>query len=369
MKKISLLLFFVLYFISASSLAWEPCVPFCDSECGGKALKNLGTSVADAMKKQYDMHIKLLESIKKTDQSIINLKEDLAETWTKSTADLIKALDSKTARIELKNLAKDKAIGCCGAKKQTQVLTDTIRNKQLLKKMDELDWTFSKKSQPESGEIGTKRAGQVKKSYNKSLQNAAEISKEQDAYIESKKPGNLSILTQQKLTEDIEMFNSALLFQRHTLSDEEMKSMQELVSDLTSNMLPTPSSTDLLTEKRLKLKEKWVRSILNTIVTSKQQLAATDWVRTYTARSSSESGMSYMETIASVIDGRIASEGWYIDMSSSNDVGLQREMTYLKAEENSLLFLLSQRREWRNQLLALIAATKSQVNIMPTPKS
>jgi hypothetical protein len=98
-----------------------------------------------------------------------------------------------------------------------------------------------------------------------------------------------------------------------------------------------------------------VSTVLNEVVSHKAQFAAPDFVRSYVSRSTTELELSLDETLSSLINGRISSEGWFLNIKLLNEVGLKREHLYLTAESNALLFQLTQKREWRNQLMAIVA--------------
>jgi len=366
------LIFPFLLVLPAFSYAWVPCMPFCDSGCGGAALQAMGTSIASAMQSQASANQQLLQSINDTTQSSVNLGIDLADTWTTSTMDILSALDARTSKIELAQTMqiKGKEYATDGF---NNVFTQALREKFLAEKVNENNRIFSVLSMSETGEIGANAASSIKESYFKSHQHAEAVASNQEQFGEELTPGDSSFAVNARLTSSEDVYKGYLIACEKTLSNDELNQMQTLVTYI-SNPKPLPildhtqnlSSKGQEYELKRRLynaKSQMISTIVNEIVSHRAQFSSPDIVQSYVSRSSTEPELSISETFNSLITGRVSSDGWYLNIKILNEVGLQREMTYLKAEENALLYMLSQRREWRNQLLASIAVEELRQQI------
>lgn len=362
--KIRLILGAILGVMPALSYAWMPCMPFCDSGCGGVALQGLGTSVASAMQSQGSANQQLLNAINDVTQTNIDFGTDMADAWTSSTMDILSALDARTSKIELAQTMQIKAREF-STDALNNVFVQALREKYTAEQVSENNKTFSNTAMPETGEIGAIAASELKQAYLKTHQHAEEVSVNQKGYSEELTPGDTSIALNKKLATNTDVFNGHIISCERTLSDDELNNMQVLITYLTNpNPLPvftegqlsSPKAQSYELQRRIyNAKTNWVSAIANEMIAHRAQFASPDWVRSYVNRSSTEAEMSMNESLASLIEGRVTSDGWYLNTKIMNETGLERELTYLKSEENALLFMLSQRREWRNQLLSLMA--------------
>lgn len=362
--KIRLILGAVFGVMPALSYAWVPCMTFCDSACGGAALLGLGTSVASSMQSQMSANQDYLSAINDVTQTSVDFATDMADAWTSSTMDLLSALNARTSKIELAQTMQIKAREY-STDALNNVFVQALREKYIAEKVSENNQTFSNTAMPETGEIGAMAAGSLKEAYLKTHQHAKEVSLIQQIYSEELTPGDFSIAISKKLTTGDEVFHSHIINCEKTLSNDELNNMQMLITYLT-NPHPLPVFTDdqlsspkaqsyELNRRIYNAKVNWVSVLANELIAHRAQFASPDWVRSYVNRSSAEAEMSINESFSSLVEGRITSDGWYLNIKIMNEVGIEREQTYLKSEENALLFMLSQRREWRNQLLSILA--------------
>jgi hypothetical protein len=362
MKKRLIILF--LMGLPATSYAWAPCVPFCDAGCGGAAIQAMGTSISVAMQNQSSANQQLLQTINDTTQSTVSLGTDLVDSWTTSTMDILSALDARTSKIELAQTTQIKGREY-STDALTKVFTQALREKYLAEKVSENNRIFSETAMPETGEIGANAATPIKEAYFKLHQHAEEVATIQKQFAEEITPGDSSFAVNARLTSSDDVYKGHLLVCEKTLSNDELNQIQTLVTYISNpKPLPVLGNAELsssggqkyeLKRRVYNAKSQMVSAIVNEVVAHRAQFASPDIVRSYVSRSSSEPELSLNEAFDSLIVGRVSSDGWYLNIKILNEVGLQREMTYLKAEENVLLYMLSQRREWRNQLLAAIA--------------
>lgn len=353
----------ILMALPTTTYAWVPCMPFCDAVCGGAALLAMGTSISAAMQNQASANQQLLYAINDTTQSTVSLGTDLADSWTTSTMDILSALDARTSKIELAQTTQIKEREY-STDALTNVFTQALREKYVAEKVSENNRMFSAMAMPETGEIGANAATPFKEAYFKSHQHAEEVATNQIQFGEELTPGDSSFAVNARLTSSEDVYKGHLIACEKTLSNDELNQMQTLITYI-SNPKPLPvlenaelsSSSGQEYELKRRVynsKSQMFSTIVNEVVAHRAQFSSPDIVRSYVSRSSSEPKLSLNETLDSLIIGRVSSDGWYLNIKILNEVGLQREMTYLKAEENALLYMLSQRREWRNQLLAAI---------------
>jgi hypothetical protein len=358
------LIFLVLILSAKSSFAWVPCMPFCDSGCGGAALQMMGTTISSASQSQASSNQNLLQSINDVTQSSINFGIDMSDVWTSSTMDILSALDARTSKIELAQTAQMKQREF-STDALNNTLTQSLRERFIAEKVSDNTKAFSKISMPETGVVAVNLARPLKEAYFKSHELATEVSSNQQQFSEELGIADSAYAVNARLTAPKEIYKGHLMVCEMTLSNDELNQMQQLITFVTnSKPLPMLSDQQLISPKgqeyelmrrTYNAKTTIISTIINEIISHKAQFVTPDIVRSYVSRSSIEPQLSLNETLDSLINGRLSSDGWYLNIKSLNETGLQREMTYLKAEENAILFLISLRREWRNQLLATIA--------------
>ena len=349
--------------LSSSAYGWQPCLPFCDAGCGGAALQAMGASVSSALQSQASANQQLLQGLNDTTQSTVSLGTDLVDAWTSDTMDLLGALDARTAKIELANTATIKAHEF-STDAINNVFVQTLREKYLAEKVSDNNRDFSVLAMPETGEILSNGADSIKESYLKSVQLGNEISNNQAIFSEELSASDTAIASNHRLMSNDDVYEGQIINSEKTYSQEELTNIQTLLTYLSNpHPLPIIPRKDLSSPKALEYelsrrvhnsKIAFVSAIVNQMISGRAQFSDPDFVRSYVSRSSSHPEMSMTETFDALVNGRITSDGWFMNIKIQTKTGLNREITYLKSEENALLFLLSQRREWRNQLLAIL---------------
>ncbi len=365
MKTIGVLI--VALVISPAGYAWQPCLPFCDMACGGVALTELGVNVTAAMQQQTGTNKAHLQALSQVARSVVDLGVNSSNAWTNATRDQLSALDARTDRLQLAQLMAIKA-GEVAADTLTNTFAAALRQAYVVERVSENQAMLGPSSMPETGEIGALAAADRKTAYLKSQQLVMEITGKQQTYINELKQGDTSIAVSARLSAVDGIDYEPLLEASQTLSDDNLNHQQAQLTYLT-NPKPLPVLDDATRAtpegERYELARRvynsnvmWIYAIADQLIASRAKLASADWVRSYAHRDSADTGLSFSESLGSLILGRISSEGWHANIKRQNETGLQRELTYLRAEENVLLFVLSQRRSWRNQLLALIVLQK-----------
>jgi len=359
----NILMTLLLLTLPAKSYSWAPCMPFCDSGCGGAALQAMGASIASAEQNQANVNQQVLQALNDTTQNIIGLGTDFADSWTSSTMDLLSALDARTAKIEIAQAIQIKEREF-STDAFNGVFTQALREKYVAEKVSENNRLLPVLVVSETGEIGTNASLSLKEAYFKTHQHAEEVSSNQALFGEEITPGNSSFGVSARLTSSDDVYKGHLLHCEKTLNNNELNNIQTFVTYITNpkpllvledRKLASPRAQEYELKRRIyNAKSQLVSTIINEVVAHRAPFASPDIVRSYVSRSSTESKLSITEALNSLVEGRVSSDGWYLNIKLLNKSDLQREMTYLKAEENTLLFMLHQRREWRNQLLATI---------------
>lgn len=367
MKTSNLIYILILLVLPKTSLAWVPCMPFCDAGCGGAALQAMGVSITSAMQTQGTANQQLLNAINDLTQTNVDFGTDMADRWTSSTMDILSALDARTNKIELAQTMQIK-----GREFSTDafnnVFVQTLKEKYVAEQVSDNNRIFSKNAMPETGDVEALAASKIKEAFFKSNELANEVSLKQEQYNNELKPMDASYAINKKTTTEDEVFEGHIIVCEQTLSEDELNNMQTLITYLINpnplpifedNQLSSPDAQRFeLDRKAHNAKVAWISGIVNQVVSNKAQFVSTEWVQSYVGRRSNHTELSLTETLFSLVEGRVTSDGWYLNTKLLSEPGLQREQTFLKNEENALLYLLSQRREWANQLIALTLIEK-----------
>lgn len=372
MKKNHYLFVFIISVISNSSYAWVPCMPFCDAGCGGAALQAMGVSITSAMQTQGSANQQLLNAINDLTQTNVEFGTDMADRWTSSTMDILSGLDARTNKIELAQTMQIKEREF-STDAFNNVFVQALREKYVAEKVSENNRIFAKGAMPETGDVEAKAASKIKEAFFKSRELANEVSLKQELYNNELKVMDSTYATNIKTTTEDDVFKGQIIVCSRTISPDELTNMQILITYLLNpNPLPIFENNQLsspdaqryeLDRKSHNAKVAWISGIVNQVVSNKAQFVTTEWVQSYVSRRSNEPELSLNETLFSLVDGRVTSEGWYLNTKLLSEPGLQREQTFLKNEENALLYLLSERREWTNQLIAMLLIEKMDMSV------
>jgi hypothetical protein len=372
MNKHNLIVILFLIAIPKISYAWVPCMPFCDAGCGGAALQAMGVSITSAMQAQGSANQQLLSAINDLTQTNVEFGTDLADRWTSSTMDILSALDARTNKLELAQTMQIKEREF-STDAFNNVFVQTLREKYVAGKVSENNKIFSKTAMPETGDVEAKAASKLKEAVFKSRELANEVSLKQEQYNTELKSMDSTYATNIKTTTEEDVFKGQIIVCARTMSPDELNNMQTLITYLINpNPLPTFDKNQLsspdaqryeLDRKSHNAKVAWISGIVNQVVSNKAQFVSSEWIQSYVSRRSDEPELSLSETLFSLVEGRVTSEGWYLDGKSLSEPGLQRELTFLKNEENALLYLLSERREWANQLISMILIEKMNKSV------
>ncbi len=338
---------------------------FCDSGCGGKALTKLGAAVVKKAAKQTSSNAKHLKEINSVSNSTIQLGTDVTTGWIDANQAVLSALDARTNRIELAQIQNQKTKSRLTDHKLS-TLVNTLKESLDAKNIEGNSQIIANKiSQPETGNVGANSTAERRIGFEKSRKLVSEIAATRAVYKNQYQEHDQTMALQLKLTKPDEIFNPTDLVLKDTLSNDALNNLEELLSYLSFSkplsVLPEnkrashKASQYELDRRNYNATITWIETIVDKNLARKAQFIDPSWAQSYVHRSSTESNMSFNESIAALIDGRVTADGWYLNLSTMTTIGLQRELTYLKAEENLLHFLSIEQAEMRNQLLALKA--------------
>lgn len=134
---------FLLLFLSVSerAFAWEPCRPFCDVNCGGRALQQLGLAVSSQLQGLATVCQELTLELANTSQAFSNLALAYGTTRVENQVSTVRALDALITRKMLsidKNAAYLSSFADSFSTMFNQLVPDIVRVKQVQHHADTL---------------------------------------------------------------------------------------------------------------------------------------------------------------------------------------------------------------------------------------
>jgi len=356
-----------LMLVSFKSIAWQPCQPFCDAGCGGAALLALGTSITGQSTTQTSANSTHLNGITNLINSYSQFGVDIVNLYTQDMMDTLSSLDARTNKIELAlNQNQKTMVNMIDTKNNT--IVNAFKESFIMKNVLDNNRQFSSHSIPESYILSANASPSIRTAYEKSENQIKEIAPIKQQYNNELDAVDHTLSIATKLDISDTEYNLNDLIESKTLADDKIKPLQKLVAYITNHKPLKKISADVMStqvgadyelkRRQYNAKINYIQIILDRFIARKTQYMSDDWIQSYVFRSSIQPGMSFDESISSMIKGRLSSEGWYQNIKLLEAPGIRREITYLSAEENTLLYLLSELRESRNNLLALIALEK-----------
>jgi len=100
-----------------------------------------------------------------------------------------------------------------------------------------------------------------------------------------------------------------------------------------------------------------LQQVVSDQITDRTALVEPDWIEGYAGDPSTDK-ISILESLSREIDGRLETPGWFQNVKQMPKSGLKREMNYLLAIENKLIYELVERINHKNRLLSLSLAKK-----------
>ncbi len=358
------IIFVLSLFINKEAFAWAPCLPFCDGSCGAPAIAAFGASVQAATAQQQSQFQTLGREINSSSKEITNFSKNYIDAISNDAFDRMSALDASTSKREASwaQLLKAK-----------ENLTDfklrqwnaTISGYFQATQAADSEKTFGQASQSETGQLGACAAGEIKRAMLSNKQVSEEIIEVQKRYLHDLKDGDSALAIAVKSTDEFSNSNVLSLLHDASIPDAQLSKLQGILNYI---VMPNPpvesdSVTAIGDEKLLKVRLQnstaaWIAGITAEVLARRAVYGELQCEDSYVVKSSQAAGSSMNELMKSKIEGRLVSDGYWGAAKLLLPTGLKREIVYLKAEENMLLYQRYQIRERRNQLLALIAAMR-----------
>ncbi len=336
--------------------AFEPCKPFCDSGCSVPALLKMGGTVSAAYGQMTTQNTVLNSSLVAVDAAIIEQATVLGATWFEQLSLSTSALGAQTSVWLLSEFMRAKTMAD-NTDNIAQNLYTSLKPLLLSAKVNDNNQTYLQNAMPETGEIFTNKAAHHKTALKKNDALHREILQRFIAYSAELQTGDESIAASIRASFNEKLFDISHFTTDSSLSDEEFSAYQDLFTFVV-NTRPLPATsngnkTDVLAVKIYNAKLAFVMDAVLSLLVEQTQTIETDWVRSYMTRTSVATSISEVEGISGLVKGRLSSSGYYLDIKSLSTAGLQRELTYLKAEENYLLYQSNKKSQLNNNLLII----------------
>lgn len=331
----------------------------------------LGTSIQAAYAQQQAQLQALGSQINSTNNAVLSLSQNYIDNISNDTFDRLSSLDASTARIESGWAQIVKAKENLSDFKLTQWKTAVDKYFNASQAAETVQM-FGEASQAESGRLGACSAGEIKRAQYSDKQVSAEIIDVQKRYLNDLRSGDSALAAAIKNESEFVGTNTLALLHDSSIPDEQLATLQGLLSyiitplpkSINDDAAVTPSmERDALDHKRRSISSIWIAGVAAEVLSRRAIYGDLQCEESYVATSSSSAGSSMNELIESKINGRIEAEGYWGSVKQLLPSGLRRELVYLKAEENMLLYQRYQIRERRNQLLAFIAANRVRADV------
>lgn len=326
----------------------------------------LGASIQAAYAQQQAQLQALGSEINSTNNEILSFSQNYVDTISNDTFDRLSSLDASTARIESGWAQIVKAKENLSDFKLTQWRT-AINKYFNASRAAETVQMFGDASQSETGRIGACAAGEIKRAQYSNKQVSAEIIDVQKRYLDDLRSGDSALAVAIKNESEFVGTNALALLHDSSIPDEHLSSLQGLISYIITP-LPQSKTEDAavttimereeLDNKRRNISSTWIAGIAAEVLSRRAVYGDLQCDESYVAKSSPSAGSSMNELMQSKINGRMEADGYWGAVKQLLPSGLRRELVYLKAEENMMLYQRYQIRERRNQLLAFIAANR-----------
>lgn len=342
-------------------------MPFCDSTCGAPALMSLGTSVQGAYAQQQSQLQSLGNEIGTANNDLLTFSQNYVNGITNDTFDRLTALDAATTRIESSWIQLIKAKENFSDFKVTE-WNSAIKKYFNASQVAKHSKQFSDLSQPTTGDLGACSSAEIKRGNYRSQHVSGEIVSVQKRYLEEIRKGDTAIAIAIKNETDFVKSSPLNVMHDKSIPNDLLINLQGLFAYMV-NPSPTPNidnegsvrdDKDELEYRERNIALTWISSIAATVLAKRAVFDDLQCESSYVSKSSNDAGNSLHELWSSKIEGRITSEGYWGASKQLLPSGLHRELTYLKAEENMLLYERYKMRERRNELLAYLVAIKAR---------
>ncbi len=353
--------------IPLASYSWTPCMPFCDSACGAPAIISMGSSIQAAFSQQQAQLQTLGNEIVSVNNNFATLGQNYADNYTNDTFDRLSALDASTSKIETGWSQLIKAEENLSDFKLTQ-WKSAVEKYFNASQSAHVARIAGDAAQSQTGDLGACSAGEIKQAHYRTQQISESSLDIHRRYLEDLQSGDGAFSIALKNESGFVDTSPMAIYHDSSIPEDLLLSLQGMLSYLVTPLNePTVSGDGGFSSSENKeldqlghrMASAWIAGIAAEILSSRAIYGDLQCETSYVSSSGDDAGNSLNELLRSKIEGRLTSEGYWGVSKALLTAGLRRELVYLKAEENMLLYQRYKIRSRRNELLAFIVARRS----------
>ena len=261
-------------------------------------------------------------------------------------------------------------------------LVTLFKQLHLAEQVDNNNKTYHPKmAQPVSGDIGANRASLLKQSFVQTKQIFAQMVADMRVYSNDTDDVNTaggSIKVGALLAEKDQVFDPLPFLLQDRLSDEESLNFQRLLTIMfnpvplkaatAEQMASDPNAVAYELDRQLhNVKTGMAHAVFADMVAAKSAtlpMSTTDWQQGYVNITPDENGnVSQAEFIKAEAEGRLLSEGWFLNVKSMSEAGILREQVYQQSINNYLLV-----EQLKQQKSALLLQALQQIQTLKSDR-
>lgn len=366
MQLATRLTIFLFSFLPVTALAWTPCMPFCDSTCGAPAIISMGSSIQAAFAQQQAQLQTLGNEIASVNNNFVSFGQNYVDDYTNDTFDRLSALDAATSKLETGWAQQIKAEENLSDFKlaQWKVAVEKYFNASQSAHTARI---AGDAAQSQTGDLGACSAGEIKQAHYRTQQISESSLDVHRRYLEDIQSGDSALSTALKNESAFSDTSPIAMLHDSSIPDDVLQNLQGLLSYLVTPLSePTTSGDGVSSSEKDELEQlgsrmasAWIAGIAAETLSSRAIYGDLECETSYVSSSGSNAGNSLNELLRSKIEGRLTAEGYWGVSKMLLNAGLRRELVYLKAEENMLLYQRYKVRSRRNELLSFIVARRS----------
>jgi hypothetical protein len=365
----------LLVFSVCSSYAWTGGCDICITKAVIKANAQLQAAV-NATNVAVEANVAATQALETTVTTSTAALQSLIEI---NTQQYLAGLSAATNKIELTIQGSIETDSRLTDHLVTSLVT-LFKQLQLAEQVDKNNKTYHPQlAQPMSGDIGANRAPLLKQSFVQTQQIFAKMVADMQLYSNNTTDVDTaggSIKSGVLLAEDAAVFDPLPFLLEERLSDEQSLRFQRLLTILFNpvplkaatpdEMASSPAAVEYELNRKLhNVKTGLAHSVFADMLAQKSAtlpLSEADWQQGYVNVIPDESGnISQAEFIRAETEGRLLSEGWFLNIKSMSSAGVLREQVYQQAMNNYLLA-----EQLKNDRQTLLLEALQQVQTLKT---
>lgn len=341
--------------------SWNHCLPFCAS-CSAALFTSMGTVTAGQVAQGVSLSTQQAAATQGVNASLVSLGSITSAALVRRNTSLLSALGASTSVFELASLAGLKAREST-VDFETSTLVNTFKELEIARVVSNTAKDYGPASNPTSGNImlaGSCEAAVAGKKKEFMVEGISAVFDQYNNELGNSDEGVDQAVKAQKTSEEL---NAIPLTKNKTYSDVEKLKQQEIITMIVNPSRSGPegevdgrSERIILLERIRMSKLKMIHNILSIVSVENFPIEPKSHIPTYLQYITTGANIGHLEKIMASVDGRMSSDGWYLEIKTKNNSGLNRELTYLKSEENALLYEKLKLKRLKNNLLAIMAA-------------